>query len=149
MPIDFHAEDVTFPLSNESLPVQFLDGVVASEDCRTGDINIVFCGDAYLHKLNKTYLNHDTLTDIITFDYSANDVLSGDMFISIERARENAEIYNVSLEHELNRLFVHGVLHLAGYSDKTKSAKRQMKAKEDSYLQELSNPDVSHGNASS
>ncbi|PSR04684.1 MAG: rRNA maturation RNase YbeY [Bacteroidetes bacterium SW_11_45_7] len=145
MPFFFHSEDVTCHLANESATVDFLHHVVTSENCQAGDINIVFCSDEHLHQLNQSYLNHDTLTDIITFDYSNNSVLTGDLFISIERAHENADLYNVSVNEELHRLFVHGILHLAGYTDKTNEDNEKMRAKEDVCLKELSNHDVSRG----
>lgn len=99
------------------------------------NINIIFCSDTYLYKLNYDYLGHDTFTDIITFDQSEKDqALEGDIFISVERAKENAQAFEVSLEQELSRLMVHGMLHLIGYSDKTKDQKKEMRIKEEAYL---------------
>lgn len=149
MPFLFHCEDVTWHLANESATADFLHHVVKGENCQAGDINIVFCSDDYLYQLNQDYLNHNTLTDIITFDYSDGSLVSGDLFISMERAHENADLYNVSVNEELHRLFVHGILHLAGYTDKTEEDNKKMRAKEDVYLKQLSNYDVSRGTSPS
>ena len=100
-----------------------------------GDINYIFCDDEYLLKINIEYLNHDTLTDIITFDYVENGVLNGDIYISIERVMENAGIFSVSYEQELHRVLAHGVLHLCGYKDKTESDAAFMRRKEDFAIQ--------------
>lgn len=100
-----------------------------------GDINYIFCDDEYLLKINLEYLNHDTLTDIITFDYVENGVLSGDIYISIERVRENAVIFSVPFEQELLRVLAHGVLHLCGYKDKTNKDSVLMRQKEDTAIQ--------------
>lgn len=149
MPFLFHCEDATWQVANESATADFLKSVITTENFKTGDINIVFCSDHYLYQLNQDYLSHDTFTDIITFDYSNGNVLSGDLFISIERARENADLYNVSVNEELHRLFVHGILHLAGYTDTTQEDKKRMSAREDVYLVQLSNRDVSRGTSTS
>jgi len=101
-------------------------------------LNYIFCSDTYLHKINLEYLKHDTLTDIITFDYSEKKQISGDIFISIDRIKENAPKFNQSTDIELNRVLIHGVLHLLGYKDKTPKEKETMRAKEDFYLTLLS-----------
>jgi len=101
-------------------------------------LNYIFCSDTYLHKINLEYLKHDTLTDIITFDYSEKKQISGDIFISIDRIKENALKFNQSTDIELNRVLIHGVLHLLGYKDKTPKEKETMRAKEDFYLTLLS-----------
>lgn len=100
-----------------------------------GDINYIFCDDEYLLKINLEYLNHDTLTDIITFDYVEKGVLSGDIYISIERVRENSEIFSVPFEQELHRVLAHGVLHLCGYKDKSDEDAAVMRKKEDFAIQ--------------
>ena len=97
----------------------------------------MFCNDAYLHRLNVEFLNHDTLTDIISFDYSVGKELHGDIYISIERVTDNAKDYNVDVFTELNRVMVHGVLHYCGYKDKTKVAKEEMTKAEDLCLKQL------------
>lgn len=145
MAIEFHYKDVAFRLANESAIAGWLSQVVQAHKSTLGDINIIFCDDAALLQLNTAYLQHNTLTDIITFDYTEEGELSGDLFISIERATENAEIYTVTLGEELARLFVHGILHLVGYQDKTKEEKNAMTEKENEHLSQLSNKDVPRG----
>ena len=104
---------------------------IKSEDKELGEINYIFCDDEYLLKINQDYLKHDYLTDIITFDYVSGKNISGDLYISIDRVKENAEDFNVSFENELKRVMVHGVLHLMGYSDKSETATAEMRAKEE------------------
>lgn len=100
-----------------------------------GSINFIFCSDDYLLEINKKYLQHDTFTDIITFDYSVSDgPISGDVFISIDRVKENAKQFQTPFVNELHRVMIHGVLHLAGYKDKTSEEKKLMRSKEDYYL---------------
>lgn len=134
-PIQFFSEGIPFTLKNRSTIRKWLNGVIRSEDKKPWYINFIFCRDDYLLELNKTYLNHSTLTDIITFPYNDNpEIVSGDIYISIERVRENATKYRQEFNQELKRVMVHGVLHLIGYSDKGKKKKAQMTAKEDFYL---------------
>ncbi|BFP41120.1 rRNA maturation RNase YbeY [Flavobacteriaceae bacterium GF1] len=104
--------------------------IVSSEGYNVGELSFIFCEDNYLHKMNRTYLNHDTLTDIITFDYSTGKTISGDVFISIERVCDNAKRFGVEEEEELQRVMAHGVLHLLGYNDKTEEESVVMRAKE-------------------
>ena len=101
---------------------------------RLGDISIIFCSDPYILDINQRYLQHDYFTDIITFDYCEGKVLSGDLFISIDTVRENAAEYGASFEEELNRVMVHGLLHLIGYDDHTPAEQQEMRSKEDYYL---------------
>jgi len=108
----------------------WLGYIVKQENKKTGDINIVFYNDKQLLKLNKQYLNHDTFTDIITFDYSEKTILHGDICISIERVKENALKYNCAFEEELRRVMAHGILHLCGYKDKKTDDVKLMKTKE-------------------
>lgn len=104
----------------------------------TEAINFVFCSDAYLHKVNVEYLDHDTLTDIITFDNSDNpQEIEGDIFISLERIKENAQTFEVAFEEELKRVLVHGILHLIGYNDKTETEQFTMSLKENLYLEKF------------
>jgi len=109
-------------------------GVILKEGKRVGELNVILCSDEYLYKLNVEYLSHDTLTDIITFDYSESNIISGDLFISINRIRENAKAYSIKIIEELHRVMVHGVLHLCGYGDKTKEERKTMRVKENFYL---------------
>jgi probable rRNA maturation factor len=134
-PIQFFSEGIPFTLKNRSAVRKWLNDVIRSEDKKPWYINFIFCRDDYLLELNKTYLNHSTLTDIITFPYNDNpETVSGDIYISIERVRENATKYRQEFNQELKRVMVHGVLHLIGYSDKRKKEKAQMTAKEDFHL---------------
>lgn len=135
--IYFQAEDISFNLKNKNLLKRWIKAVVANKKRKTGDITFIFCTDAYLLNINQNYLKHDTYTDIITFDYSKDSKqlpVSGDIFISIERVKENATRYSTDVENELHRILIHGVLHLLGYLDKTKAAKAEMTKQEDECL---------------
>ena len=128
--ISFNYES-EFILDNESVYVDWLSKVIISELKNEGEINYIFCDDDYLLEINQQYLEHDTLTDIISFDYSIGNELQGDIFISIERVRENAQDYSVSFEEELKRVMVHGVLHYCGYKDKSEQDEKLMREKEE------------------
>ncbi|WP_394974425.1 rRNA maturation RNase YbeY [uncultured Croceitalea sp.] len=133
MKIEFNYE-TDFSISNESDYSDWITRIIRSEDSVLGNLNYIFCDDNYLSQINLQYLNHDTLTDIITFDYSEEAIIAGDIFISIDRVKENAQDYNVTLEEELNRVMSHGVLHLLGYEDKTESGKNLMREKENEMM---------------
>jgi len=107
---------------------------ILNENLKEGEVNYIFCDDNYLSDLNIKYLKHNTLTDIISFDYTIGKIISGDIFISIERVKENAELFNTKYVDELHRVMIHGVLHYCGYKDKTDEEKTQMRSKEDYYL---------------
>jgi probable rRNA maturation factor len=128
--ISFNYE-TDFELAQESFFSDWLSSVIVSEGKKEGEINYVFCDDDYLHKINLEYLNHDTFTDIISFDYSIGNEIHGDVFVSIERVIENANEYKVTFEEELKRVLVHGVLHYCGYKDKTDADVIIMRSKED------------------
>ncbi len=128
--INFFSE-TDFILKSEDAYRQGLNRVIASEKKGIDEINFIFCDDEYLHKINLQYLDHDTYTDIISFDNSVGDHLAGDIFISIERVKENALEFNVNFEEELKRVLVHGILHFCGYKDKTESESILMRQKED------------------
>lgn len=128
--ISFNYE-LDFTLENEQAFQDWLSEVITSENKTEGEINYIFCDDEYLLEINQQYLDHDTLTDIISFDYSIGNDLHGDIFISIERVRENALDFNVSFTEELKRVMVHGVLHYCGYKDKTESEELLMRQKEE------------------
>jgi len=128
--IEYHYE-LDFELSSEENHSDWLERVVASEDGEIGQLNYIFCDDQYLLELNRKHLNHNTLTDILTFDYSRGKEIIGDIFISIERVRDNANYLRVGFEEELLRVMSHGVLHILGYKDKTESDKSEMRTKED------------------
>ena len=115
--ISFNYE-IDFELPNESQISKWLSNVILSENKKEGDINYIFCDDEYLLKLNVEFLEHDTFTDVISFDYTMGKLISGDIFISIERVRENAEKFSQTFENELNRVIIHGILHYLGFKDK-------------------------------
>ncbi len=137
-PIQFHTEDVTLNLSHPDLLQQWIRSVLLQENCRLESLNFIFCSDEYLHQINLEYLQHDTFTDIITFPYQAPPVVEGDIFISVERVRENAQTFQVPFETELHRVMIHGVLHLCGYLDKSPKEKEAMSKKETEALHLLS-----------
>lgn len=128
--ISFNYE-TDFELSDETAISEWLSSVIISESKKEGDINYIFCDDEYLHKINIEYLDHDTLTDIISFDYSIGNELHGDIFVSIERVADNAKDFNVSFDEELKRVLVHGILHYAGYKDKSEEDELKMRQKEE------------------
>jgi probable rRNA maturation factor len=128
--INFNYE-TDFNLDNEDAVAAWLGNVITSENKKEGEINYIFCDDEYLHKINVEYLDHDTLTDIISFDYSMGNELHGDVFVSIERVKDNAADFNVSFEEELKRVLVHGILHYCGYKDKGEAEELLMRSKED------------------
>lgn len=122
--------ETDFQLENESKYEDWIDSIIESEDKDPGEINYIFCDDDYLLEINKQYLDHDTLTDIISFDYCIGDLISGDIFISIDRVKDNAQEYDVSFNNELLRVMSHGILHYCGYKDKTQDEQLLMRAKE-------------------
>jgi rRNA maturation RNase YbeY len=128
--INFNYE-TDFNLDNEEAIAAWLGDVITSEKKKEGEINYIFCDDEYLHKINVEYLDHDTLTDIISFDYSMGNELHGDIFVSVERVNDNAADFNVSFEEELKRVLVHGILHYCGYKDKGEAEELLMRSKED------------------
>lgn len=132
--IQFFTEDIQAKFKNKMLVKKWIKQLIASFDFRLGELNIVFCSDAYLLKMNEAYLNHDTFTDIITFDFCEEKIISGDLFISWEMSKENASHYAVSHENELHRLIAHGVLHLIGFKDKNSADQKKMKKAEDQAL---------------
>ena len=132
--VRYYCEDTSFELKGRALNNRWLREVAASELRKLGDINIIFCSDNYILDVNMKYLQHDYFTDIITFDYCEKDVLSGDLFISVDSVRENALYYGTEFEDELNRVMVHGILHLIGYDDHTEDEVKTMRSKEDCYL---------------
>lgn len=132
--ISFITQDIKFVLNNKEKLRLWIALCVKDYKKQTGDVAFVFCNDNYLLKINKEYLKHNTLTDIITFDYSVSKIISGEIFISIDRVKENARLFSVSFKDELHRVLIHGILHLCGCKDKTASGKKEMTAREDYYL---------------
>ena len=131
--IDIHFEDIEILDLNPEFFVSWLSDVCQLEDKELGDLNLIFCSDDYLLEINKKHLNHDYYTDIITFDYT-DEVVSGDLFISYDRVVDNANDNKVTIENELNRVVVHGTLHLLGYADKSDEEASKMRELENKYL---------------
>ena len=127
-------KDTDFQFKGRRLTNQWLKLVAESEIRRLGNISVVFCSDEYILEMNLRYLQHDYYTDIITFDYCEGDVLNGDLVISVDSVRENAAFFGVEFEEELNRVIVHGILHLIGYDDHTDAESAVMRSKENYYL---------------
>ena len=130
----FHYE-TDFLLENEDTYQSWIETVILSEQKMVGEINYIFCDDDYLHDINVKYLNHNTLTDIISFDYSKFDTISGDIFISIDRVRENAQNFNIDFSQELLRVMAHGILHYCGYKDKSQKEVSIMREKENDKIE--------------
>jgi len=136
--LDINYEDVDDLSLNEIDLTNWISKVCSSENHEFGDISLIFCSDDYLLDINRTHLDHDYYTDIITFDYTENKIVSGDLFISIDRVRDNATDFNFSFEHELHRVIIHGVLHLCGYKDKSDEEEKLMRTKENNALSMIS-----------
>jgi probable rRNA maturation factor len=132
--IDFEFLDIEIPGFDSEFFILSINALITQEDFESGDITVIFCNDNYLLEVNRTHLNHDYFTDVITFDYTMNSVISGDLFISVERIRENAITYGVGFNIELSRVIFHGILHLCGYKDKTEIEEKEMREKENYYL---------------
>lgn len=132
--ISFNYETI-FELENEALYEDWISRIIESEGFDEGEINYIFCDDEYLHKINVEYLDHDTLTDIISFDYTVGNLIQGDIFVSVERVQDNANDFNVSFDDELKRVLSHGVLHYCGYKDKSPKDEALMRSKEEEKMQ--------------
>jgi len=133
--VSYFFEDTNFKFKNRKFNNSWLKMVAESEIKKLGQISIIFCSDNYILDINQRYLQHDFFTDIITFDYCEGNVLSGDLFISVDSVRENSIFYDVDFENELNRVIVHGILHLIGYDDHTEDDIKVMREKENYYLE--------------
>jgi probable rRNA maturation factor len=150
MSVGFFSINIRFSPKNKAVIKRWIEKAAVSEGRIPGNLNYIFCDDEHLLQLNRKYLGHDTLTDIITFDYSSlknigensagqpgKKLISGDIFISVPRVRENAGKFKRSFDEELSRVIIHGILHLCGYKDKTSAEKKQMRKKENNYLRLL------------
>lgn len=137
--IQFFMEEIDYRLKNKGVIRQWIFETIKAEGFKkVGELSFIFCNDAYLLSINQQYLDHNTYTDIITFDNSEDEeIISGDIFISLDRTQENASIFKVTEAHELHRVIIHGVLHLCGYLDEKKEDKDLMNKKEDFYLGKL------------
>ena len=131
--------ETSFQLKDEKALENWIIETVSKEGFKVGEINYIFCDDNYLHKLNVEFLQHDTLTDVISFDNTLGKLISGDIFISIERVEENSKDFDVSFENELHRVMIHGVLHYMGYKDKSEEDKKKMRAAENVALNLINN----------
>lgn len=132
--IDFQNINIEIPDFNSEFFVLSFTKLLEQESKVLGDISIIFVTDSYLLEMNQKYLDHDAYTDIITFDYCVTNIVSGDLFISVDRVQENARIVNVDFLTELHRVMIHGILHLCGYKDKTDEEERLMRELENKYL---------------
>ena len=132
--ISYYFEDTDFIFKGKTLNNKWLRLVAESEIRKIGNISIIFCSDNYILDVNQKYLQHDYFTDIITFDYCEGDKLSGDLFISVDTVKDNALEYGTEFQDELNRVMVHGLLHLIGYDDHSEEDIKEMRAKENNYL---------------
>ncbi|MES2061769.1 MAG: rRNA maturation RNase YbeY [Bacteroidota bacterium] len=133
--ITFHEEDISYKLKHKTAVRKWITDTIVAEGYKLSELTYIFCTDEYLLQINRQYLDHDTYTDIITFDNTEDEgVIVGDIFISIERIRENAGKFNVTEAQELHRVLIHGALHLLGYTDKSPADKKKMTSKEDFYL---------------
>ena len=144
--IRFFNEDISFDLTEPTRVTNWLTDVATSENCHIAALVFIFCSDAHLLTINQQFLNHDYLTDVITFDYrdASSEPIEGDIFISIDRVQENAALLSNTFEDELLRVMVHGLLHLVGYNDNTSELKRSMRRLEDEYLHLYANAYSNH-----
>ncbi|MEJ8757543.1 rRNA maturation RNase YbeY [Pontibacter sp. H259] len=134
-PIEFHSEDVDFSLSNQEQVSDWIASIIEQHDYELAGLTYIFCSDDYLHQINVEYLDHDTLTDIITFDNADEEgIVESDIFVSIDRVKDNAQTLGIPFEDELHRVLIHGVLHLLGFKDKTNEQEALMRKQEDSCL---------------
>ena len=131
--------ETEFVLENEEQISSWVETVILNEGYKVGEINYIFCSDEYLHKINVEFLQHDTYTDIISFDYTLGKMINGDIYISVDRVKENAQNYNTTFADEMHRVMIHGILHYAGYKDKTEEDIKLMRNKENSSLLIINN----------
>lgn len=137
--IHYFSEDIEFSLKDQPTISQWITDIITSNESQVEEVNYIFCSDEYLLGINKQYLNHDTYTDIITFDNSSEESsVESDIYISVDRVRENATEFNISFNKELHRVMIHGILHLLGWEDKSIDDKKRMREKEDACLSLLS-----------
>lgn len=137
MSIKLFYDDIGFRLKASLTAKKVIDKVIRSEERITGDLNFIFMNDEKLRKINIQFLNHDYFTDVITFDYNADNIVNGEVYISIDTVRANSINYKVSLNDEVIRVMIHGILHLSGYDDKKEEDKERMRMMEDLWLEEF------------
>ena len=131
--INFYSE-TDFKLQQETQISDWVSNIISNEGFETGEISYIFCDDEYLHKLNVDFLNHDTLTDIISFENSLGKLINGDIYISVERVKDNSTIYKTTFINELHRVIIHGTLHFCGFKDKSDAEAKTMRSKEEESL---------------
>lgn len=136
--IEFNFE-TDFELQNTVNIQNWISEIIISEGFELGELVYIFCNDDYLHKLNMEFLDHDTLTDILSFDYCVGKQINGEIYISVERVADNSKDFKTNFDDELHRVMIHGVLHFCGYKDKSYTEEQAMRSKEDDALQRLSN----------
>lgn len=139
MPIKFFKEDTTYQLKNRNLLKKWINDAIQNELKSSGEINYIFTSDEYLLSINKEYLSHNYFTDIITFNYCEENVINGDIYISVDTIKNNSARFDVTFLEELHRVMIHGVLHLVGFNDHTDEEKKVMREKENYYLDRLKN----------
>lgn len=133
--INFFSEKIRFKLSNSKKTASWIKSVIKNEKCVLNSLNYIFCSDEYLKEINAQYLGHNTYTDIVTFNYNpSKGELEGEIYISVDRVRDNAKTFKSDFQSEMHRVIIHGVLHLIGFNDKSKREKAVMREKEDTYL---------------
>jgi probable rRNA maturation factor len=132
--INFFNEEITFTLNKKKQLTEWIQHVIADRNCTPGDINFIFCSDEYLRNMNKQYLNHDYFTDVITFSNTIENIIGGDIFISIDRIKINSKEYKTEFDDELHRVMIHGILHLLGEEDQNEKEKLEMRGKENFWL---------------
>jgi probable rRNA maturation factor len=137
MAIFFHSIDINPRIRHKTALKRWINDCILSENKQTGDINIIFCSDEHLLEMNRSHLAHDYFTDIITFDFTAEDKISGDLYISFDRVKDNAQAHGLSVENETYRVIIHGVMHLCGYKDKTKNDIVTMRQQEEKCLAKI------------
>ena len=135
MPIKFFTEEIKFQLKERIRIKNWINEAINGEDSKPGLINFIFTSDKYLLEINKQYLSHNYFTDIITFNYCEQNIINGDIYISISTVKNNSRHFNVTFSEELHRVMIHGILHLLGYEDKTDEEKAKMREKETQYLE--------------
>lgn len=137
MAVNFFSEDTDFELKGKREIAQWIKQVATEHQRKVGEINYIFCNDDYLLDLNQEHLQHDTYTDIITFDYSSDGIIEGDIYVSVERVAENAQQFQQGFDRELKRVIIHGILHLVGFKDKTEADQATMRSFEDKHLSSI------------
>lgn len=142
MAIRFYVEDVRFTWKNKRKLAQWIRDAIEREERNPGNISVILCSDDYLLGINQQFLEHDFYTDIVTFDYSVENLISGDLYISLDRVVDNSKSNEISTDYELFRVVIHGIMHLCGYKDKSEDEEKLMREKEDFFLKKLKDFDI-------